>query len=550
MDIYKIKDLTFSYPLGKREALSNLSVDIREGEFLVVCGQSGCGKSTFLRHLKTVLTPHGERTGEILFNNKLLSENDDRTQAAEIGYVMQNPDNQIVTDEVWHELAFGLESLGYVKGKIRIKVAEMASFFGIQDWFLKSVDQLSGGQKQLLNLAAIMAMQPRVLILDEPTAQLDPIAAADFLATVKKINRDLGTTIIISEHRLDEIFSSADRVMVMDSGAIKIIDTPANVGIDLKKLNHQMVVALPAPVQIYSAIEEDGESPLTIRDGRNWLNNILDDKEIKVDKIDKKEVTNNSPVIEFKDVWFRYEKNLEDVIKDLSIEFEKGKWHCILGGNGTGKTTMLNLVSRIGKAYRGKVILNGKNISKYSDKELFNNNLGILPQNPQSLFVRKNVRLDLEEMISGKDKEEAIARIVELVEIEDLLERHPYDISGGEQQRVALAKVLLLEPKILLLDEPTKGIDSFFKKKFAGVMRKLIDKGVTVIMVSHDIEFCAEYADDCSLFFNGNIVTTANTNTFFSGNSFYTTAANRMSSNIFKNAVTNEDVIKLCKENL
>lgn len=556
MGAYKIKGLTFLYPESDKKALNDLNIEIKNGDFIVICGRSGCGKSTFLRHLKTVLTPHGKREGVIEFDGRPLEQVDLRTQASEIGYVLQNPDNQIVTDKVWHELAFGLESLGYDNGAIRLRVAEMASFFGIQGWFMKNVTELSGGQKQLLNLASVMAMQPSVLILDEPTSQLDPIAASEFLETVKKINRELGTTVIISEHRLDEILPAADKVAVMDRGSILCFDTPAEVGTFLKRNDHDMFAAMPAPLQIYAGVPIDDTCPLTVREGRNWLNKLFEKKQITYSKIEheKKELSNDI-VIQMKDVWFKYEKNGPDIVSDLSLTVRRGEWFSIVGGNGTGKTTTLSLISKINRPYRGKVFLNGKDLSKYTDKELFTNNLGVLPQNPQALFVKKTVELDLMEMlsqepISKEEKRKRACDMAKLVEIEDLLSMHPYDLSGGEQQRAALAKVLLLQPKILLLDEPTKGIDGHFKEKLADIFRKLIKEGVTIVMVSHDIEFCAKYTDTCAMFFNGNIVTSSDTRSFFAGNSFYTTSANRMSRHLFPNAVTDKDVITLCNKNL
>lgn len=552
---YELEHLTFSYPGQSREALRDLTFSVAAGEFLVCCGKSGCGKSTLLRHLKTVLTPHGTRTGEIKYLGRRLEEAELREQASGIGYVLQSPENQIVTDKVWHELAFGLESLGFDQRTIRLRVAEMASFFGIQSWFLKNVTELSGGQKQLLNLASIMAMQPNVLILDEPTSQLDPIAASEFLETVQKINRELGTTVILTEHRLEEVFPMADRVLVLDQGEILAIDEPRAVGEQLKSSRHDMFLAMPAPVQIYAGVKNSLPCPLTVREGRRWLNTLLQERPVSARRVEP--VSNaqlGEPVIECKDVWFRYEKNAPDVIKDLSFTVNKGELTCIVGGNGTGKSTALALISSIHTPYRGKVLLHGKEVRKYSSKELFTHKLGVLPQNPQALFVKKTVELDLLEILSGmrlsgEEKRERIDRVAELVGITSLLEMHPYDLSGGEQQRAALAKVLLLEPKILLLDEPTKGLDNYFKQKLAAILQKLLEQGCTVLMVSHDIEFCARYAQRCAMFFDGSVVTENSPNQFFSGNSFYTTAANRMSRHLFENAVTNEDVIALCGQN-
>ena len=588
METFEIRDLSFSYPLRDKKVLKGVSLSVKAGEFIVICGKSGCGKSTLIRHLKTTLTPHGSRQGEIKFKGVNLEEVQLRTQASEIGYVLQNPDNQIVTDKVWHELAFGLESLGYDSDIIRLRVAEMASFFGIQTWFMKSVTELSGGQKQLLNLASIMAMQPSVLILDEPTSQLDPIAANDFLETIKKINREIGTTIIMTEHHLEEVFTMADRVIVMDEGRIIVNDTPMKVGERLKKINHEMFTAMPTAMKIHSMVENDLPCPITVRDGRGWLsdfiegeadlnnrvngNDEINNKNKKKRNLNNKDSVQNEKikgfqlklnkrteidreiVINLKDVWFRYEKDGADIVKDLSLQVYSREFYCILGGNGTGKTTTLSIMNGINRPYRGKVQLYGKDIKTIGTKELFQNNLGVLPQNPQVLFVKKTVELDLMEMLSGvkiskEEKKSRITQVAKLVEIEDLLSMHPYDLSGGEQQRAALAKILLLNPKIILLDEPTKGLDAHFKVKFAKMINKLIESKVTVVMVSHDIEFCASYAHRCALFFDGNIVTSNTPNKFFSGNSFYTTVANRMSRQVFENAVTCEDVITLCKGN-
>lgn len=552
---FEIKNLNFSYPASKgRKALNNINLTIERGEYITLCGKSGSGKTTLLKHLKSVLAPHGTMTGEIIFEGKPLAEADLRQQSSKIGYVMQNPDNQIVTDKVWHELAFGLESLGMDQKTIRLRVAEMASYFGIQSWFHKNVSELSGGQKQLLNLASIMAMQPTVLILDEPTSQLDPIAATDFLNTVRKINLELGTTVIITEHRLEDIFHASDRVVVMEKGEIIAADTPRNIGAFLKEEKNEMFAAMPTPVQVYYGVENDLTCPLTVREGRNWLSEIFEGREIKIDKTEEKvlpERKDENPAILLKEVWFRYEKDAPDVLKGVNLEVPKGTLFAIVGGNGTGKSTTLKSICNICKPYRGKVLIDGKRIEKYSSAQLFKGNLAMLPQDPQSLFVKKTVKEDLGEMLDSgvNNKEEKISEVAKICDIAHLMDSHPYDLSGGEQQRAALAKVLLTEPKILLLDEPTKGIDNFFKIKFAEILDKLKEKGVTVLMVSHDVEFCAKYADIVGMFFDGNIITANTPGRFFSQNSFYTTAANRMSRHVFKNAITNEDVIKLCQMN-
>ena len=544
---FQIKDLTFSYPTSKdKKSLDSVNLSIEKGEYIVLCGKSGSGKTTLLRQLKSVLAPHGKKSGEILFGGVPLEKVNQRDQASKIGYVMQNPDDQIVTDKVWHELAFGLESLGCDQKTMRARVAEMACYFGIADWFHKDVANLSGGQKQLLNLASIMAMQPEVLILDEPTSQLDPIAASDFLNTVRKINIELGTTVIITEHRLEDIFPYADRAIVMDGGKVIADDTPRNIGKLLHEQKNDMFAAMPTPVRVFYGAEGTGDCPLTVREGRTWLSKTYPDPKVNTMPTVELDEEIENPALSLKELWFRYEKDSPDVLRGASAEVPNGSLYAIVGGNGAGKSTTLKAVCGICKPYRGKVKVFGKPVEKYKSSELFGGCLAMLPQDPKSLFVKKTVREDLAEMTKDETK---IAEIAAICEIETLLDNHPYDLSGGEQQRSALAKVLLTDPKLLLLDEPTKGIDSFFKEKLADILCKLKEQGITIVMVSHDVEFCAKYADMVSMFFDGQILTTDTPRRFFGNNSFYTTAANRMSRHIFSMAVTADDVVELCKQN-
>jgi len=418
--------------------LKSIDLTIERGEFVVICGISGCGKTTLLRQLKPSIAPHGIRSGAIYFDGTILSELDDRTAAAKIGFVLQSPDNQIVTDKVWHELAFGLESLGLKTPEIRLRVAEMASFFGIQTWFHKPVTELSGGQKQILALASVMALQPSVLILDEPTSQLDPIAAGEFLATVAKINRELGVTVILTEHRLEEAFPLASRVVVMNKGEVFEEGAPREVGLRLRQHESSMFLAMPTAMRVWMSVANStcdrGEVPITARDGANWLNQ----QKINIERPEASEsfkALDLKIAVELKEVWFKYEKSLPDVVKGLTFKARYGEITSILGGNGTGKTTTLSLIADLNKPYRGTV---------YADSKVY-----ALPQNPQSLFVAKTVQGDLLEILSEQklSKDEIaykLAFIEKLCRLEGLLESHPYDLSGGEQQRAALAKVLVV----------------------------------------------------------------------------------------------------------
>ena len=536
MERFEIQNLTFTYPEQEVPVLRDISMDLRPGDFAVLAGPSGCGKSTMLRQLKTVLPPHGKREGTILFNGISLEEVDNRTQSAKIGFVLQDPDSQILTDKVWHELAFGLESLGVDNATIRGQVAEMASFFGIQTWFHRPVTELSGGQKQLLNLASIMVLQPDVLILDEPTSQLDPIAATDFLQTLGRINRELGTTILICEHRLEDVIPMANRLLILDRGELIADDHPVGSFEILRNRNHPMLHSMSTPMQIWSILNWNTDCPLTVSDGRNRLTDWAENHTLTQTRERPAKVPASAPILELDEVWFRYEKDAPDILKSVSMRAYPGELLCILGGNGTGKSTTLSVLSGVRKPYRGKFTCHAKKVTA-------------LPQNPQMLLVKKNVREELLCAFPGKKLHEVADKIGEmaaLYRLEGLLDRHPFDLSGGEQQRTALAKVLLQNPEVLLLDEPTKGVDNDFKITFADILMELTDRGVCVIMVSHDVEFCAQYADRCALFFDGGIVTMDAPQPFFAGKSFYTTAANRMARHLLPNAVTAADVITAC----
>ncbi len=528
MACYEIRGLTFTYPGQEQPALRDVTLCVEDGEFLVLCGASGSGKSTLLRQLKSVLAPHGARSGEVLFGGTPLDDVPRAVQAGAIGFVLQNPENQVVTDKVWHELAFGLESLGCETPVIRRRVAEMAAFFGIQDWFYKNVSELSGGQKQLLSLASVMVMQPRVLLLDEPTSQLDPIAAADFLAVLARINRELGTTIILSEHRLEEALSYARRAAVLEDGRLLCCAAPGEVGTLLRKQRSGMFYAMPAAMRIWGAVASSGTCPVTVCEGRAWLNSYA--AAHPLGSIPPERVrAQTEPALTASEVWFRYEPDAPDVLRGLTMTVCRGEHYALLGANGAGKSTTLRVLAGLVKPLRGEVTAAGR--------------VGLLPQDPQTLFVKKTVR---EELLDVCRDDQALARTVALCRLEGLLERHPYDLSGGEQQRAALAKVLLCAPNILLLDEPTKGLDAAFKRQLAQILRQLQAGGVTIVTVSHDVEFCAEFADRCALFFDGGITAEGTPRSFFSGNCFYTTAADRIARERLPGAVTVGDVAAAC----
>lgn len=563
MELLNVENLTFTYPRQEKDtgvqkpALEKVSFQVQEGEFVVVCGESGCGKTTLLKLLKRELAPSGEKSGNICFHGVKQEDLTDREAACEIGFVLQNPENQTVTDKVWHELAFGLENMGVPTPVIRRRVAEMACFFGIDDWFRKKTSELSGGQKQLLNLASVMVMQPRLLILDEPTSQLDPIAASDFINTLRKINKELGLTILMTEHRLEDVFPIADKALIMENGKVLLMEPPREAGRDLKQLNadHKMLLGLPSAIRIYHGLDAgEKECPLTVRDGRMFLEENYENRIRRLERPAAEKSEERPVAMRMKDICFRYEKELPDVLENVALNVYEGEIISLLGGNGAGKTTLLKVVSGTCRPYRGKIEIFGKRIQKYSGNELYVGKLAFLPQDPQTVFIKMTVREDYEEirkvMQYGKEEmQQKIEETARALGISHLLDRHPYDLSGGEQQKAAIGKILLLQPKLLLLDEPTKGIDAWSKRQLQLLLKDLSRKGITILMVTHDVEFAAGVSDRCGLFFDHEITSLDTPEEFFCNNNYYTTAANRISRHWFENTVTCEDVVALCRQN-
>ncbi|MBQ5602705.1 MAG: ATP-binding cassette domain-containing protein [Clostridia bacterium] len=533
MELLTVKNLTFTYPNSKKSAVAGLSCTINSGDFTVLCGATGSGKSTFLRLLKREIAPNGIESGEILVENTPITEVSGR-----IGFVTQHSDEQIVTDKVYSELAFGLENSGLEQNVIARRVAEMASYFGIEDWYNRDVSTLSGGQKQLLNLASVMISDPDILILDEPTSQLDPIATSDFLATLKKLSRDFSLTVIIAEHRLEELIPMCDRLMVMENGTLIENGDPAEITAKLDK-DSRLVLSMPTSVRLYHMLGEKGACPLTVKEGRAFIESTYKNSLRALPE--KKYAHSDKKALEFKNVYFRYERNLPDILKGLSFTVYENEIFCILGGNGSGKTTALSCAASLRKIYSGEIRVFGKKIKDYPAQTLYTNCLTLLPQDVQSVFLRNTVREELED---SKTDINALP-----FDLSHLLDKHPYDISGGEQQLVALAKVLSTSPRIILMDEPTKGLDAHKKQILIEVIKNLKASGISVLIVTHDVEFASLCADRCALFFRGDIVSVGTPREFFSKNKFYTTAASRMSKGYFEFAVTLEDIAELCTLN-
>lgn len=538
MEILKIENLSFTYPLCDSPSVRDVCLTVNEGELVVLAGATGSGKSTLLRLLKPSLAPLGEQTGKIYLRGREQSDLSEREAAFFVGYVMQRPEQQLVTDKVWHELAFGLESMGLSQETISRRIAEMSCYFGIEELYEKNVDELSGGQKQLVNLAAVMVTNPNVLILDEPTSQLDPIAASDFLATLKKLNEELSLTIIIIEHRLEELIPICDRLVILDDGKVLENGAPRDVLPRLSN-NKRLFSSLPSAARLYHALDATGDCPLTVREGRRFIENGYSNKIRSLRG--EPYMHRPSPALELSDVYFRYEKALPDVLCGTSLTVYENEIFCILGGNGSGKSTALNTAAALLSPYSGGVRVFGKKLKEYKNGSLYKECVALLPQDVQTVFLKNTVREELDDAGANSDTLP--------FDISPLYDKHPYDLSGGEQQLVALAKVLAQKPRLLLLDEPSKGLDADKKQEFCEILSRLKADGVTVVTVTHDAELAAACADRLALFFRGKIVSCGTPSEFFSDNSFYTTAASRMSRGYFDGAVTVETLAELCRQN-
>ena len=539
-----VKNLSFTYPNAQQNALDGLSLSIERGEFLTLMGATGSGKSTFLRLLKPELRQNGEMEGEILFSagkatlshrtsvsgdsslrKVSLDAMDARTSALKIGYVTQNPEEQIVTDKVWHELAFTLENLGVKQGVIARRIAEISSYFGIDSWMERDTATLSGGEKQLVNLAAVMTVDPELLLLDEPTAQLDPIAAARLIETVYRLNRETGVTVIMSEHRCEELFPIADRIVILDKGRIVYDDKPRKVAEQIGTYSGYEAF-LPTAARLFHMVGGKGELPLTVREGQRFAETLtIADKE-------STETNFNSPdeALSLKNTGFRYDRRGADILRDLDLTIYKGEVFALLGANGAGKSTAAAVIAGLKKPYCGTVKLFGRPLKDYKNGSLYREIISLLPQDTESVLIRETVGEEL------KGCEAVLEKLP--FDLSGLYDRHPYDISGGERQLVALCKALSTKPRFLIMDEPSKGLDAHMKDLLLDVIRALKAQGVTILLITHDVEFAALCADRCALFAQGRVAAVESTERFMSDNRFYTTAASRITRRFVDGAYT------------
>ena len=605
MALIEFDNFTFAYlnsdgTESQDNSLDEISLEIDYGDFILLCGPSGSGKTTLLTNLKKELMPAGRRAGEIRFKGIRIQDLDDISSACDIGYLFQNPDSQIVTDTVIQEIAFPLENIGLPTEEIRNRISEIVAFFGINDILHKNVNELSGGQKQLVNLCSLLVLRPEVLLLDEPMSQLDPIASYEFLSIVRRLNEEFSITVIMSEHKADSIFPFIDKAVFLKDGRIEFVDNAHNI---CKEVIDDEIFEnyLPVVTKIHNSLSDKYPSlsklntPLSIREGRRCLNVIHEDL-IKISegvhnsndldsanlhhtskKYHSQEKSgildrlpfngNGNALIRMDGIYFAYEKeNL--ILKNVDFDLNEGDFVSLIGGNGVGKSTFLQLLVGILKPIKGKV--------KYRKKI----RLAYVHQNPMIHFSKDNVREEFLESLlesgllngNGIDfnrssyenllklsSEEFVdsdilnglefdsikfkfRELIEFFDICDLIDKHPYDCSGGEQQKIVIVKALLQNADVLVLDEPTKGLDPISSKNLARILNSLRDNGLTILMTSHDLDFVANNCKRCLMLFDRDIQIDDDPKVIFAENNFYTTFVNRMVKDYLPEIVTLDDL--------
>ena len=532
MAFLTVEDLSFTYPNKTAPALKNVGFSLEPGSLTLLLGPTGSGKSTLLKLLKPELAPFGKQSGTIRYDG--LPEG---ILPGDVGFVQQDPNAGIVTDKVYAELAFAPENAGLTKNEVRLRVGETASYFGLRALFERDVESLSGGEKQLLSLAAVAAADPKLLLLDEPTAMLDPIAAERFFDTLQRLRRELGLTVLLAEHRFAGIFQRADRVLALENGTLTVSDAPAEAA---KKLGKTALAGgLPAETRLWTGLNEPGPCPASLAAGKALLQNRKP-RPLPASPPPQK----TEPLLTAKALTFYYAKNTPPAVDDVTLEILPGRHLCVLGENGAGKSTLLKLFAGLLPPFSGKIRFRGRDLKTYKRGSLYVNGIALLPQDPGALFLKDPVKADLTDAFPGKkgEAEAALAALSDRFGITPLWDAHPLDLSGGEKQKCALVKLLLRDPAVLLLDEPTKGLDAAGKRTLRETVGALTAQGKAVVTVTHDVEFAAAAADDCAFLFRGQLLALDAPRPFFAKDRFYVPAAGRL----LPGALTVEEILTAC----
>ena len=524
MGYIDVENLSYSYSIGGKNILSNVNLSIDKGDIVLIMGESGSGKSTLLRSL-TGSIPHfygGEISGRVLYEGKSLSDMTQRERASKIAMVFQSPESQIIMDKVHKEVAFSLENIAVPEATIRRRVFEALQFLKLLPLAYEDTEKLSGGEKHKVVLASVLAMKTDVIILDEPTSQLDPQSSEEFINLLKKINQELGKTIIIVEQKIDYIYDIADKIVILEKGSVEFIGS--------KKEFYNRGYEGFLPMYLKIARQFDFTDVSDIRDMRRQLELYLRDKKPTNRMLCNSDIT-REVVLEVSNMNVKIDNKI--ILKDINLEFKQGKIYSILGENGAGKSTLLKAIMNLVK-YSGSIKFKDKKLYKLKPSQIAHN-IGYVSQNPNDYISKDTVYDEVKFTLDnfGIEDVSKVDNILKELGIFNIRNKNPRDISEGEKERVAIASILIMDTEIILLDEPSKGLDYTSKKVLGYILKDLKEKGKTIIMVSHDIDYVAEYSDDIVLLLNGEIIDRGRTEDILREGIYYTSTVNRLCNGAF-----------------
>lgn len=511
------RSLSYTYPGASVPALSDVTLDIAEGEFVLVAGASGSGKSTLLRCLNG-LVPHftgGTVHGDISVGPHQPLEEGPQRLSQVVGFVFQDPEAQFVVDRVEDEIAFALENAAVPPTEMRLRVEEVLHVMGLAPLRDRQLNTLSGGEKQKVAIAAALALRPRILALDEPTSQLDPQSAEDLLQALVRLNQNLGLTIVLAEHRLERVLPYVDRLIYLSDRDHSVLSgSPRRV---LRRAD-----LTPPLVALGKALGWD-PLPLTIKDGRRFAAKLQADK-LEPAALMGRRQTADSPKrnngrgrsgtqgsrFAVQDLHFAY--NGKPILQGINLQIAPGELVALMGRNGSGKTTMLKCVVGLLKPERGRITMEGESLIGRDTADI-SQDVGYLPQDPGDLLFADSVGEELIITLRNHDlvdhppipPDELLARF----DLEKLKTSYPRDLSAGQRQRVALGAVTVTKPRLLLLDEPTRGLDYEAKRELVKLLREWQAEGTSIVLVTHDVELVAEAADRVVLMSEGEIIADA-----------------------------------------
>ncbi|MDN5347743.1 MAG: energy-coupling factor transport system ATP-binding protein [Clostridia bacterium] len=554
----KVETLTYYYPRSSKPALENVSFTVQPGSFVLLAGGSGSGKSTLLRALSGLI-PHfygGRMAGTVQVGGLDTRRAGPPALAEVVGCVFQDPENQLVMPTVEAEVAFGLQNLGFSPALIRRRVAEVLQFFGLDHLREAEVRQLSGGQKQKLALAGVLALHPSILLLDEPTSQLDPVSAEEILQLIKRINEENGLTIILAEQRLERCLHLADELLFLENG--RLVGQGPSAAM-VRELSRRDSLLLPPLARLFAGYHFK-DLPLTVKEGRTLLRamgfkedgavNKMPENKNRLMRPQKKPPasTPGNTSVKIENLGFTYPGGKE-VLKGISLELKQGEVVALIGANGAGKSTLARHFNGLLKPVRGRVVVGGRDTRRYQVEDMADL-VGYLPQNPNDLLFHPTVRRELEFTLTARGLKDAgqVQEALHLLELEDLAQADPRDLSGGERQRAALAALLVGDPQVLVLDEPTRGLDYRLKAKLGQLLCRLAEAGKTVFIITHDAGFVAEYAGRVIFLSAGEIVADGPKEEVLAGFYFFTPQLYRLFYNFKTNVFTYEQARKALEE--